>query len=362
MATLITRQTSGTSATPKNAPLTNVEMDTNLINLNNELMGKTSNVGTVTSVGLSLPSEFSTANSPVTTSGTLTVTKASQTAKYVFAAPNAADGVPVFRALVASDIPTLNQNTTGTAANVTGTVAIANGGTGTTTAQLALNALAGAVTTNYYLRGNGTNVVMSALAAEDLSGTVAIANGGTGATTAAAAKISLGITGGCTVSATAPSTPNTSDLWWNSSTGVLSVYYNDGDTSQWVACVGNQGIIGPTGTSGTTEISFSIPSSLIVNTGVMRWYADRSIIIQNVIATVGVAPTGASLIFDVNKNGTSIFTTQDNRPTITASGFTDLTSVPDTTTMVSGDYLTIDIDQVGSTIAGSHAVIRIRVI
>ena len=36
-------------------------------------------------------------------------------------------------AIVAADIPTLNQNTTGTAANVTGTVAIANGGTGITT-------------------------------------------------------------------------------------------------------------------------------------------------------------------------------------------------------------------------------------
>jgi hypothetical protein len=35
-------------------------------------------------------------------------------------------------AIQASDVPTLNQNTTGTAANVTGTVAIANGGTGAT--------------------------------------------------------------------------------------------------------------------------------------------------------------------------------------------------------------------------------------
>ena len=42
-------------------------------------------------------------------------------------------GSPSFRSLVAADIPTLNQNTTGTAANVTGTVAIANGGTGSTT-------------------------------------------------------------------------------------------------------------------------------------------------------------------------------------------------------------------------------------
>jgi hypothetical protein len=40
-------------------------------------------------------------------------------------------GVPSIA--VAADFPTLNQNTTGTASNVTGTVAVANGGTGTTT-------------------------------------------------------------------------------------------------------------------------------------------------------------------------------------------------------------------------------------
>lgn len=66
---------------------------------------------------------------------------ASKTTKYFLAAPNAADGVPTFRAIVASDIPTLNQSTTGTAANVTGTVAIANGGTGATTAAAALTNL-----------------------------------------------------------------------------------------------------------------------------------------------------------------------------------------------------------------------------
>ena len=97
--------------------------------------------------------------------------------------------------------PTFNQNTTGTASNVTGVVAIANGGSGQTTAQAAMNTFAGAVTSGQYLRGNGTNVVMSAIQAADVptlnqnttgtasnvTGTVAIANGGTGQTTASAA-------------------------------------------------------------------------------------------------------------------------------------------------------------------------------
>jgi hypothetical protein len=91
-----------------------------------------------------------------------------QTANTFLAAPNGAAGNPSFRTIVASDIPTLNQNTTGTASNVTGTVAIANGGTGSTTAQAAINALAGATTSGRFLRGNGTNVVMNTIQAADV--------------------------------------------------------------------------------------------------------------------------------------------------------------------------------------------------
>ena len=93
---------------------------------------------------------------------------ASKTANFVLAAPNGSAGVPTFRAIVAADIPTLNQNTTGTASNVTGTVAIANGGTGETTRQAAMDALAGAVTSGSYLRGNGTNVVMNTIQVADV--------------------------------------------------------------------------------------------------------------------------------------------------------------------------------------------------
>lgn len=49
-----------------------------------------------------------------------------------------------------------------------GTLGIANGGTGQVTQQAAINALAGAQTSGYYLRGNGTNVSMSAIQAGDV--------------------------------------------------------------------------------------------------------------------------------------------------------------------------------------------------
>jgi hypothetical protein len=57
--------------------------------------------------------------------------------------------------------------TTG-AVTVAGTLAVANGGTGNTTAQAAMNTLAGATTSGQYLRGNGTNVVMASIVAGDV--------------------------------------------------------------------------------------------------------------------------------------------------------------------------------------------------
>ena len=62
--------------------------------------------GTVTSVALSLPGIFSVAGSPVTTSGTLSATLASQSANTVWAGPTSgAVAAPTFRALVAADLP-----------------------------------------------------------------------------------------------------------------------------------------------------------------------------------------------------------------------------------------------------------------
>ena len=85
-----------------------------------------SSTGTVTSVAATVPAFLSVSGSPITTSGTLAISYS------------------------------------GTA------LPIANGGTGQTTAQAAMNSFAGAVTSGQYLRGNGTNVVMSAIQASDV--------------------------------------------------------------------------------------------------------------------------------------------------------------------------------------------------
>jgi hypothetical protein len=65
--------------------------------------------GSVTSVAMSVPSFLSVTGSPITTSGTLAVSLATQTANTVFAGPGSGSAAdPTFRALVAADIPELS--------------------------------------------------------------------------------------------------------------------------------------------------------------------------------------------------------------------------------------------------------------
>ena len=79
--------------------------------------------------------------------------------------------------------------------------------------------------------------------------------------------------------------------------------------------------------------------------------------IRGVIIT---ANTGASVLVDVNKNGTTIFTTQANRLAIPVSTTTVQTSAtPDVTSVTGGDVLSVDIDQIGSTIAGADLSVMI---
>lgn len=62
--------------------------------------------GSVTSVDLSAPGEFTVSGNPVTTSGTLTLTKANQNANLLWAGPSGgAPAAPTFRSLVTADLP-----------------------------------------------------------------------------------------------------------------------------------------------------------------------------------------------------------------------------------------------------------------
>jgi len=164
---------------------------------------------------------------------------ASKTANYVLAAPNGTAGVPTFRAIVAADIPTLNQNTSGSAGSVANALTSGTGisfSSGTTyngSAAITINnslpmvypgsgipnSTGTAWGTSYSTTGSGTVVALATSpsfttpilgtpqsgnfstgtftwptfnqntsgTASNVTGTVAIANGGTGQTSAGAA-------------------------------------------------------------------------------------------------------------------------------------------------------------------------------
>lgn len=110
------------------------------------------------------------------------------------------------------------------AANIT---PIANGGTGATTQQAAMNALAGTQVANRVLRSNGTNTTLSQVAlATDVTGTLPVANGGTGATTLTANNVLLG-NGTSALQVVAPGTTGnvltSNGTTWQSSTPAAGI-------------------------------------------------------------------------------------------------------------------------------------------
>ena len=115
---------------------------------------------------------------------------------------------------------------------------------------------------------------------------------------------------------------------------------------------------------GTQSIPMTKAGTASVAVGTARWYNETAtaLTILSVRASAGTAPTGAAVIVDVNVNGTTIYGTQANRPTIPAASTTSgkatghsVTSIP------AGGYLTVDIDQVGSTVAGADIVVQVEV-
>lgn len=118
-------------------------------------------------------------------------------------------------------------------------------------------------------------------------------------------------------------------------------------------------------TPGTAPVgfvaSFSDSGVLAIGTGLLRWYNDsgNALTISAVRASVGTAPTGASIIVDVNINGSTIYSTQANRPSISAGSTTGTGGTRSTSILSNGSYLTADIDQVGSVVSGNDLVVSI---
>lgn len=109
--------------------------------LNDQNVVAGSGAGSVTSVALTMPAEFVVTGSPITSAGSLAVTKGNQNANTVYAGPTTgAAAVPTFRALVTADMPAgigtvtsvahtlavpafLTQSVTGSPVTTSGTIA-----------------------------------------------------------------------------------------------------------------------------------------------------------------------------------------------------------------------------------------------
>jgi plastocyanin len=259
--------------------------------------------GTVTSVAATVPNFLSISGSPITASGTLAI------------------------------------GLSGTA------LPVANGGTGQTTTQSAINALAAAVTSGQYLRGNGTNVVMSAIQAADVptlnqnttgsaatlttartiggvsfngsaninlpgvntagnqnttgtatnvTGTVAVANGGTGQTTYINGQLLIGNTTGNTLTK-ATLTAGSGISITNGSGSITIAVTSSGTVTSVSATVPSfLSVSGsPITTSGTLAISLSGTALPVANGGTgQNTYTNGQLLIGN---TSGNTLTRATL-------------------------------------------------------------------
>jgi hypothetical protein len=106
---------------------------------------------------------------------------------------------------------------------------------------------------------------------------------------------------------------------------------------------------------------FDRGGALTVSGGVRRLRFPVKATILGVQAAVNTAPTGAALIVDVNIDGTTAFTTQTDRPQIAAGAFdSGAEKVPAVTAIPAGSYLTVDVDQIGATVAGSDLTVVVR--
>jgi hypothetical protein len=100
---------------------------------------------------------------------------------------------------------------------------------------------------------------------------------------------------------------------------------------------------------GPRTLLFKIAGTLVTGVGATRLYNDTgsSWTVTAIRASVETAPSGGSVVVDVNKNGVTLFTTQANRPTVTTGLLTSgKVTNADVTSVADGDYLSVDVDTI----------------
>lgn len=150
-------------------------------------------------------------------------------------------------------------------------------------------------------------------------------------------------------------TPQADSNYMGIYTGLSATAPTDKTQYQWLRTIGEPG-------SGWEVRHPQLPvlGDLSTGTNKMIYMIPFDMTIIGVQAKVLTAPTGADLIIDINKNGTSLYTTQANRPIIAAGETEVVADLPDIVSLSQDDIISIDIDQVGSTIAGANLVVDLE--
>jgi hypothetical protein len=118
---------------------------------------------------------------------------------------------------------------------------------------------------------------------------------------------------------------------------------------------------GPRG-PGTAFVHMSIPGNLQPGVGQVPLRFNRAVNIASIYVDIPPdnEPVGDDAIFDVNLDGTTMFTNQANRPKVLDGQNEGAAVVPDITFVPAGGKVTVDVDQVGSVVAGANALVTIE--
>jgi hypothetical protein len=109
------------------------------------------------------------------------------------------------------------------------------------------------------------------------------------------------------------------------------------------------------------QFLFTVEGTVSTGTGNIRIpnYTGGALTISAVYLDINTAPTGTALICDINMGGTTIFTTQSNRPQIADGAYSGTATTIEVSSWANGQYLTMDLDQVGSTVAGADLTVTV---
>ena len=142
--------------------------------------------------------------------------------------------------------------------------------------------------------------------------------------------------------------PLEGQMCYNTALGTFQYYDGASWTTPWIQ-------------QNEVEYVVDLGDAGILNTGIgiARWYPRWDVTVLDVAVSVGTAPTTQPIIVDVNKNGSTMFAS--SKPQIAAGANLGVSGAPSPNTLLGDtDYISIDIDQVGSGTAGSDLTVSIR--